>query len=81
MQQSGAQEADRGARGSSYKGSGFYITDYKNKAPGKAEGGEGKVSADSKGGSEAKPGGDGKPAAPVSAPPAKTTSPAPESSK
>lgn len=37
-----------------FKGSGFYITDYKNKSGGKREGGEAK-SSDSKSSSESKP--------------------------
>lgn len=70
-----------GGAGLIFKGSGFYITDYKKKGSGKPEGGESKGPVDSKGGGEAKPGGDAKPAAPVSAPPAKASSPSPGSSK
>jgi putative FmdB family regulatory protein len=56
-----------GGAGLIFKGSGFYITDYRKKPAGKAEGGEAKPSAESKAGSEAKSaseaksGGDSKP--------------------
>ena len=69
-----------GGAGLIFKGSGFYITDYKKKGSGKAEGGEGKTSGESKGG-EAKAAGEAKPAAPASAPPAKDSAPAKGGSK
>ncbi len=52
-----------GGAGLIFKGSGFYITDYRKKAPGKAEGGESKPAGESKGGPEAKPASDPKPSA------------------
>jgi putative FmdB family regulatory protein len=52
-----------GGAGLIFKGSGFYITDYKNKPAPKAEGGESKPAA-------GKVAGDAKPAAPAAAAPA-----------
>ncbi len=52
-----------GGAGLIFKGSGFYITDYKNKGAPKKEAGESKTS-------EAKSSGDAKPAAPSSGSPA-----------
>jgi putative FmdB family regulatory protein len=54
-----------GGAGLIFKGSGFYITDYKNKAPAKAEGAESKPAAD-------KGAGDSKAAAAPAAAPAPT---------
>jgi len=48
-----------GGAGLIFKGSGFYITDYKNKGAGKKEGGESKP-ADAKPAAESKPAGDSK---------------------
>jgi putative FmdB family regulatory protein len=56
-----------------FKGSGFYITDYKNKSGGKPEGGEGKPS-------ETKSPADSKPAASPSTP-SGSTKPAPDGGK
>jgi putative FmdB family regulatory protein len=53
-----------GGAGLIFKGSGFYITDYKNKPPAKAEGGGAKPDA-GKGAGESKP--SGAPAAPLAA--------------
>lgn len=69
-----------GGAGLIFKGSGFYITDYKKKASGKSEGGEGKAPAEGKGG-EAKGGGEAKPAAPASTPQAQGSTAAKEGSK
>ena len=44
-----------------FKGTGFYITDYKNKSDGKKEGGSDKQGSEKKGG-EKQGGGEGKPA-------------------
>jgi putative FmdB family regulatory protein len=52
-----------GGAGLIFKGSGFYITDYRNKPAGKAEGGEGKAEAAPKAGQEGKPAAEAKPAA------------------
>jgi putative FmdB family regulatory protein len=59
-----------GGAGLIFKGSGFYITDYKNKPRGKAEGGESKPAAD-KGSGESKPA-----AAPATPAPAAAAAPA-----
>jgi putative FmdB family regulatory protein len=65
-----------GGAGLIFKGSGFYITDYRKKAAGKADGAEAKPAAEPKAGAEAKSGGDTKaggspapaPAKPAAAP-------------
>jgi putative FmdB family regulatory protein len=52
-----------GGAGLIFKGSGFYITDYKNKGLAKPEGAEPKAPAETKAAGETKPAGEAKPAA------------------
>jgi putative FmdB family regulatory protein len=49
-----------GGAGLIFKGSGFYITDYRKKGQGKPEGAEAKAAPEFKGGQESKPSGDSK---------------------
>ncbi len=66
-----------GGAGLIFKGSGFYITDYRKQPAGKAEGAESKPSAESKAGAEAKSGGDSKPSgSPAPAPSKPAAAPA-----
>jgi putative FmdB family regulatory protein len=64
-----------GGAGLIFKGSGFYITDYKNKPQAKAEGGESKPAAGAKGAGETKPAGAAAPAAAPAAAAAPSESP------
>jgi putative FmdB family regulatory protein len=65
-----------GGAGLIFKGTGFYITDYKNKGQGKGEGGESKTAA-----AEPKPGTAAKPAAGAADAGAKAAPASPEPSK
>ncbi len=70
-----------GGAGLIFKGSGFYITDYRKKPAGKTEGAEAKPSAESKPGAEAKSGGETKPSgspAPAPSKPAAAPAAAPQ---